>query len=215
MELDDIKSIFDAARKYDMEHAEEIIRSALISARFLDQAPMRVFGIVCALRLATEAQIVAAATLDSNVADLDYVPELEYLSGGDIHHLQMYHKACRKVAQDIAGEIRDLVDPECFRWWFKCGEVSAICPFGKISGSKIKAATWWIDNYLAPCQEKLKNAPMGKKVTASECIGAALLAAQACPECKHTSLVDLEDFAWRFSREIDKAIAKVLIDVDP
>ncbi|KZP19337.1 hypothetical protein FIBSPDRAFT_564652 [Athelia psychrophila] len=215
LELDDIKSVYDTARKYVMEDVEETIRNTLISAQLLEQAPMRVFGIACALRLGAEAQIAAAATLESDLGDLVYFPELEYLSGGEIYHLQRYHKACRKVVQEVIGNVRQLkpVEATISYRWFTCREPSDTCPFLSLPSNlaEVQAAKWWICDYLFPCQMALKIAPMGKKVKTSQRMGAALVAAQACPECKKTSLADLEDFAERFSEEIDKAVAKVLI----
>ncbi|KZP24494.1 hypothetical protein FIBSPDRAFT_951240 [Athelia psychrophila] len=212
LELDDIKSVYDTARKYVMEDVEETIRNTLISARFLEQAPMRVFGIACALRLGAEAQIAAAATLESDLGDLVYFPELEYLSGGDIYHLQLYHKACRNVAQEVIGDVRELKMGVAISYrWFTCNENSKICHCIPIPGNLVEAeaAKWWIYSYLAPCQRQLKTAPMGKKVKTTRRLGAALVAAQACPECKQTSFEDLEYFAERFGEEIDKAVAKV------
>ncbi|KZP19336.1 hypothetical protein FIBSPDRAFT_744018, partial [Athelia psychrophila] len=71
MDLGDIKSLFDAARKYAMEEAEKIIRSTLVSAPFLEKKPLRVYVIACVLRLTSEARIAAAATLTSDVVTLE------------------------------------------------------------------------------------------------------------------------------------------------
>ncbi|KZP24505.1 hypothetical protein FIBSPDRAFT_424238 [Athelia psychrophila] len=215
IELNDIKSLFDAARKYIMEEAEEVIRSRLVSALFLEKKPWRVFGIACVLRLASEARIAAAATLKFDVVTLeevDYFPELEDMSAADALHLQRYQKDCRKATQAITHDVGSHL---AGYKWFACKMPYSVCPFADIPGSRRGAAKWWVDSYLVPCQRDLQKRPIGKTVMAKELVVAALLAAasQKCDNCKMTSLAELEAFALRFGDLIDEATAGVPLNL--
>ncbi|KZP24484.1 hypothetical protein FIBSPDRAFT_951234 [Athelia psychrophila] len=215
MELDNIKSIFDAARKYAMEKAEEIIRRKLVSEPFLEK-PLRVYVIACALRLASEARIAAAATLEFDVVtleQLDYFPEVEYMSAADALHLQKYQKNCRQAAQAITHDIKSLL--KGYKW-FDCEVPAAICKFEDIPGSQDRsAAEWWVDSYLVPCQRNLQTRPIGQTVMANELVVAALVAATVhnCSTCNTTSLAELEAFAVRFGELIDEATRGVPLNL--
>lgn len=213
--LGDIKSIFDTARKYDMTEVEEIVRRRLVCAPFLAKEPLRVYGIACALRLADEARVAAAATLEFDVAtleELDYCPELEFMSVADLLRLQRYQKRCRIAARAVTQEVRA-------RWggnrWFDCKVQGPTCKFSTIPGHNPRfintAATWWLDNYFVPCLRNLEKRPTGRTVVANELVVAALLAAakQECDNCKTTCLADLERFAFHFGEKIDEAISNV------
>ncbi|KZP24486.1 hypothetical protein FIBSPDRAFT_784810 [Athelia psychrophila] len=216
MELDDIKSTFDAARKYIMEEAEEVLRSRLVSAPFLEKKPLRVYVIACALKLASEARIAAAATLEFEVVALeewDRFPELEYMSMADAVHLQRYQKDCRKAAQAITHNIESLL--EGYKW-FDCEVSTDICKFDDIPGSAGSfAAKWWIDSYLVPCQRDLQKRPIGQTVMAKDLVIAALVATTVhnCSTCKMTSLAELEAFALCFGKLIDEATAGVPLNL--
>ncbi|KZP24478.1 hypothetical protein FIBSPDRAFT_857168 [Athelia psychrophila] len=209
LELDAIRSIFGAARKYGMEDAEHLVRSALISARFLDDEPLRVFGIACALRLAAEARIAAAATLELDVEGLDYFPELEYISGADLFHLQKYHKNCRRVAHDIASDFKWLVGGEYI--WFTCGIAHRDIDSVGLPGHDRPTSNWWVNDYVVPCREALEKKPVGKTVKTDELMARAIRSGRHCQMCSPENFVDLKAFGKVFGQEIDKAVAEEII----
>ncbi|KAF7974697.1 hypothetical protein HWV62_11475 [Athelia sp. TMB] len=209
LELDAIKRVYLATKKYGMEEVEKIVRSALVSPRFLAASSLRSFGIACALRLAAEARIAATATLAISVEDWEkYLLDLEKMSGADTFHLQEYHRRCSKAALNIArGDVPKTLG-EGFIWRV-CRTDSSICPV--TDGPGFRGLKWWIDGCLLPCCRNLEKKPTGKSVEEDEMFSAALRKAQICPECNERSFVDLKKYAPLFGKAIDEAVAKVVL----
>lgn len=62
---------------------------------------------------------------------------------------------------------------------------------------------------MTPCQKQLEKRPNGKTVKAAEILSAGLMAAQKCYSCKTNCSTDMVEFAEKWSKEIDAAVAKV------
>ncbi|KAF7968701.1 hypothetical protein HWV62_29656 [Athelia sp. TMB] len=209
LELDVIRSVFNAASKYNMEDAEIFVLRSLVSARYLEKEPLRVFAIACLLKAAKEARIAAAATLALDVGKMPFVPEMRDLSAADYFYLQEYRRACASTASHEADQ--DHLDwiTNDFGESFPCSESLDICPATALKDGDTIVLTWWWDNYIIPCRQMLEKTPAGKMVKAHELLVAAAQATRNCPDCANNSFIGLVAFSARFCEKIDEAISKV------
>ncbi|KZP05269.1 hypothetical protein FIBSPDRAFT_1005636 [Athelia psychrophila] len=195
LELDVIKGVLGAARKYGMDGAEIFIRNALISPRFLGKWPMRVFAIACLVKATREARI-AAATLEFDIAEeLGYINELEDISGADLFHIQEYHKRYKKLAREYSDRFESIVSS---------GE-----------GPAAERRRNLYAYYLKPYKEALGKGPVGnvvRAVRAKESVDEALQGAPACSSCKqHVGAFELENLVTAIGEGIDRTISKVQV----
>ena len=113
--LEDVRAVLEATIKYGMDRLEQRVRKVLVAPRFIENEPMRVFGIACHFRLEKEARI---ATLQHKIRLLPYVLELGDITGGDHHRLLEYHAECSRVARTVA-DIPTWIERDSFVW-FQC-----------------------------------------------------------------------------------------------
>ena len=213
LELDSIKSIVEASRKYEMDEVEKYVRKELISTRFLETEPMRVYAIACLLKAPDEMRVASTATLAFDRDELGYAPELALVSGADYYHLLEYHKACGNAARDAACRfswLRRYRTRDQFAWDADCDD-SCQCAQVDIPGYGT-GAKWWMLSYIDPCKEALARKPVGKTVKGDKVMDAALKGASSCPQCASRCLPDLREFSAEFADEVDKVVAKVCLD---
>ncbi|KZP16389.1 hypothetical protein FIBSPDRAFT_934698 [Athelia psychrophila] len=203
LELDVIKGVLGAARKYGMDGAEIFIRNALISPRFPGKEPMRVFAIACLFKATREARIAAAATLEFDIAEeLGYINELEDISGADLFHIQDYHKHCKKLAREYIDTVIDSCE--------------SIIMSGGTNIRSEEGVEWrrkFYTRYLKPHKEALDQGPVGRAARAArakESVDKALQSAPACTSCnQHVGAFELESSVTSIGEEIDGIISKV------
>lgn len=84
-ESEELTAAYRAAKKYAMEPLEQQIRENLVSKRFLK---MILGAITCYFRLEKEARLSAMATISFDARTFPYVKEPEFMTSGDLHHLE-------------------------------------------------------------------------------------------------------------------------------
>ncbi|KAF5373270.1 hypothetical protein D9615_007393 [Tricholomella constricta] len=206
-----------AAEKYEMEGVENRIREELIAERFLAKDPLRMYAIALRYRLERETRVAAKATLRLPILGRQYFDELEYISAGAHHRLQVYHLKCAEVAKKVATNL-DWMTADKYVW-FECnGECRNQASYTinytpevvTISGNRRKwvLSRWWWE-YMTQAGRALAERPLGATVTDPDLMDDALGKASGCGFCRGRAFKEMRAFANVFSDEVDKAIAEV------
>ncbi|KAJ8590284.1 hypothetical protein M405DRAFT_720727, partial [Rhizopogon salebrosus TDB-379] len=100
--IDDVKAVMEAARKYDMEAA--LSRAGdLAMAQFLPTNSLQLYALSCRFGWQHHAQIAATRTLE--IKDLgrpsSLFTGLRDITGFDYHRLLVYHYECGVAAQAV------------------------------------------------------------------------------------------------------------------
>jgi len=90
--LDDLSAALSVAIKYDLASVILTLRKFLISPRFLQTSPVRVYAIACHYEFEEEARVASRSTLNVNLLDAKPVAELRYMTGYDYHRLLQLHR---------------------------------------------------------------------------------------------------------------------------
>lgn len=179
--LEDVRAVLEATIKYEMDKLEHHVRKVLVAPQFIENEPMRVFGIACHFRLEKEARIAAKYTLRHKIQLLPYVPELEDMTGGDHHRLLEYHAECSRIAKTVA-DISTWIESDSFVW-FQCTSHDDLgYPLFISRNRKQTTRCWWWDDYMVPASEDLERQPCGQTVLRVELIEEALKSSRLCPE---------------------------------
>ncbi|KAI0700117.1 hypothetical protein C8T65DRAFT_742183 [Cerioporus squamosus] len=89
-EVKDVRTVFAAALKYEMEEAIALMKSALLG--FVDRQPLAVWATACEFRLEDEAKIAARALVGTDIP-ADAPPELQNVTAGAYYRLVKFHRA--------------------------------------------------------------------------------------------------------------------------
>lgn len=91
-DLSTLSRILEPAVKYDAECVIERLREILVSPRFLETEPMRVYAIACRWEFEEEAKIASTHTLSLCIPDIALFPDLKSMNAYDHHRLLTFHK---------------------------------------------------------------------------------------------------------------------------
>lgn len=225
-ELTDLMHVFEAAEKYAMDNMLQYLQEAIVANASKDPIATFAFGSRHGLR----DIIIAGAkeSLNKHFGELGYSPELERITGAQMHKLYNYHERCRKAipqmvcqaALDARGTSNEL--------WFLTGRRECDCQrptlvkgrFGLPPGAMRGPApdSWVI--YVRLCWQKyeenllseLKNVPRGHTATSRKILDPILFAGQA--GCKNVICVqegtrELTRFSGIQSELIEKSVTEV------
>jgi hypothetical protein len=207
--LEDVRAVLEAAIKYGMDRLEQRVRKVLVAPRFIDNEPMRVFGIACHFRLEREARVAAKYTLRHEIRQLPYVAELEDMTGGDHHRLLEYHAECASAAKTVADD-PTWIELDSFIW-FNCtsGSHNDDGYFVTIAGGReLTTQCWWWDQYMIPASDALDRKPCGKTVRGISLVEDALRSSRLCPDCGEKSYTDIRTFCELFAKEIENVVSE-------
>lgn len=101
----DVEELMEVAIKYHAERIEKRLRKMLVSPKFLEADPLRVFGAACRCKMSEEAKMAARATLAKDILKREYGPEIASITGGQMFHLLQYHAECVNVARREVYEV--------------------------------------------------------------------------------------------------------------
>ena len=90
--LEDVRAVLEATIKYGMDRLEQRVRRVLVAPQFIENEPMRVFGIACHFKL-------------------------EKMTGGDHYRLE-YHAECSRVARTVTDIPILWIERDSF--WLQC-----------------------------------------------------------------------------------------------
>ncbi|TBU21746.1 hypothetical protein BD311DRAFT_771649 [Dichomitus squalens] len=95
-DLDLIRAVLDAARKYQMASVTNVMRRVLVTCPVVLQKPVSVYG------LEDVARVAAMRSL-SELVYVKYVPELNLISVRTFHRLSEYRTRCVAAALEITA----------------------------------------------------------------------------------------------------------------
>ncbi|KAF9528918.1 hypothetical protein CPB83DRAFT_790789 [Crepidotus variabilis] len=99
--LETLLKVAEAAIKFEMTGIQAHLRAELISPRFIEAQPLRVFAIAYRYAWDAEARKAARYTLRQPL-NSSFVNELSYISAATFFKLQEYHRTCGEVASSRA-----------------------------------------------------------------------------------------------------------------
>lgn len=211
--FDDVLSILEVAHKYDMPEILDQVSSVLLSTRFLEKEPVRVFAIAARYKLEELARISARQTLRypllrNPLSENGWVPELRFISTIMYHSLLNYHKRCGEAASASTIspyswiEVEKTIGIGCKR----CCSVG-IVTIGVRFGRHVAQSKWWADS-MRDIEVTLKEIPCGTTVLDTH-IFEEKLAASKCMLCISKGLLEMGNFKKLFAQAVDQAIDQV------
>ncbi|KAH9482238.1 hypothetical protein JR316_0004336 [Psilocybe cubensis] len=111
--LDELLLVLDAAVKYDFPTVITALRSLLLSSRFLQLSPIRVYAVACRYGFWEEAKIASRHTLSVNLLDAPPTKEFKYISAYEYHQLLTLHKTRASAAIDLIRAPEDFKCMQC------------------------------------------------------------------------------------------------------
>lgn len=218
----ELTALYDAVDKYAMEDIAQPILDALIQA--VPRNAMAAFAFGCRHGLRNLTITAAKETLKFSSDNLPYSPELDRITGSQLHRLYDYHRQCRAAAGELAKK----------KWgWIPAlssiplAAASNACSACRMEVTQSKETIngmvrrtsdnkwvfycprWWWD-YMGKAESALKKTPRGATVRSAELLGTALGKAVECQKeaCRGSSQAMIR-FSALFAEEVEKAIDAV------
>ncbi|RDB23797.1 hypothetical protein Hypma_008966 [Hypsizygus marmoreus] len=215
--LEKLIDVREAATKYGMDGVENHIRGKFVDERFIRKEPLRMYAITLRHSLETEVRMAARATLRLPILGRQYFEELECITAGDYHRLQVYHVQCAEAASKVAKSLEWMTEERYI--WFECNgdcraQGNGSGPLLTISGNRRKwvLSKWWWD-FMGQAATALAERPSGKTITDSKLMDEALMKASDCRACRGQAFGEMRAFADAFALEVDRVTAEVLLEV--
>ncbi|EIM88788.1 uncharacterized protein STEHIDRAFT_154509 [Stereum hirsutum FP-91666 SS1] len=95
--LPTIISLYDTTDKYAMISLIAFLREHLI--KHASEDPFATYAFGCRRQLSWLVDAAATASLDTDLDELAYSPQLELITAGDLLRLQRYHRQCQKAVE--------------------------------------------------------------------------------------------------------------------
>jgi BTB/POZ domain len=188
--LDQLVPILTAAVKYDLMAALISLRALLVSPRFAQAEPTRVYAIASRFEFEEEAQIASKYTLSVNVLDAPLSDDLKFISAYAYHRLLDLH---RRRVQAALQMLKPSDDVKCMQ----CNGSAFSVYF---------TPKWWSEF------EKNARAELSVRPTTDVIFGMEFLAQAAissgCQRCAG-SVLDSWKFLQELKRNIDELPATI------
>jgi len=207
-----IHPVLAAAIKYQLETISTTLRKELMSPRFLQSEPLRIFAIACHLKLSDEARVAAVHTLRQPMIFEGAIKELQFVSSLSVYRLFEFREASRKAVTVLAVDSNtgsvDLVSKDTDWVWFTCAGIFAgkACPASPLFNRQV--TPWWF-TYLGSASSALSQKPSGSSVTSDSTLLAALNEASACNKCSSKAYSDLARFSKLLAAAVDKKVEEI------
>jgi hypothetical protein len=202
--LREIQKVIEAAFKLEMEGLQRYLRTELISLRFIEAQPLRVFAIAYRYGWDREARMAARYTLRHHMNPAFFL-ELGYISGATYYRLQEYHRMCGEVASSRVTLQPALAEHDDGWTWITCQR----CPGTMASDRDCPDVRSWWAQWIHKVAEEVRVRPWGEAVKKWDILKDALRQAEACPNCAKRAREDLEAFSLMLAVEIEKDISLV------
>lgn len=185
--LDDLTAALAVAIKYEFASVILTLRRSLVSPRFLQTSPIRVYALACQHEFEEEAKIASRSTLGVSLLDAKPVTELRYMTGYDYHRLLQLHRWRTDALLQLLPEI-----PENL----KCMQCNG-------SAFTMDDAPRWWGEWVKRAREEVKARPTTDVVFGLDFLfGAAQRA--GCTRCPG-SVLD----SWRFLKSLKEDMDRV------
>lgn len=226
--LAQVKPVLEAARKYQLDGITANMRHVLLTPRFVQQEPLRVYAIACCYQLDDVARVAARFTLrypalGACVDELDDIPASLY------HRLLDYRVRCAAAAVYVAAVdctdgiyVKQMpwLDPACTSFVFFGGRHPCTCAAGRnMYVSRGVSSALGADRNLLPraywkdlmdgAADALKDRPCGTTVQDMSILAPAIATATRCELCRPKAYTDIVEFANRMAMQVDQAVDKV------
>jgi len=207
--LQELQKVIEATFKFDMEGLQKHLRAELVTLRFIEAQPLRVFAIAYRYGWDMEARKAARYTLRHHINPA-FVSELGYISGATYYRLQEYHRICGEVASSRVTLQPVLAEHDDGWTWVTCQR----CP-GALSKSRDfpEVRSWWA-GWIYKIAEEVRVRPWGDAVKKWDILKDALCQAEVCPNCAKRAREDLESFSLILAVEIERDISLVDLDLN-
>ncbi len=205
--LQEIQKVQEAAFKFEMEGIQKYLRAELISPRFIESQPLRVFAIAYRYGLDPEARQAARYTLRHRM-NVTYCAELGFMSGATLYKLQEYHRMCGEVASSRALLQPALAEPHDIWTWVTCKKCPAAWNTG--NGDCVAVRKWWAQ-WVEDVAKELQVKPWGETARKWDLLRRAKTQAGACANCDARAAEDLETFSQMLSVEIERDVSMVCV----
>ncbi|PPQ68058.1 hypothetical protein CVT26_007342 [Gymnopilus dilepis] len=228
--LQEISKVAEAALKFEMDGVLKYLRGEIISLRFIEAQPLRVFAIAYRYGWDEEARKAARYTLRHSI-DTPFFPELEFISGATLHKLRDYHRMCGEVASSRALLQPALAEPDDQWTWITCKRcpqawnpdrrpsgsiydfIATVTGLDTVDTAKLTdTRKWWVD-WVRDVAKELRTRPWGETAKKWDLLSKAVTSAASCPACSKRAREDLEAFSLMLSVAIEKDISSVELDL--
>lgn len=206
--LVDVKDLLVAVMKYEMEPSVSFLKGLLVSPKYLEENPVRVYAIACLYGLPEEANMAARATLHHERSLLWYPvdnPELYSIRVNEFLLLIQFHERCSDAATDVIG-----VSPG--RSWANFAErYRSFCFFSCSKDcwrSNVTVSQWWVD-FMTAVRERIREHPEGQLAVTMSVNKHFIESAIECGQCKARAAQDLYNFSVMLSKKIEDAVSSV------
>lgn len=189
-DLDTLILVLHAAIKYDVLPAIDDLRGQLVSERYLNQSPTRIYAVASRYELEEEAKLASKHTLGIDILDAPLSEELRYISAFSYHRLLALHHTRAKAAQELL-QLRDDV---------KCMECNGT--YGAFS----EGPKWWLD-FRGRAAEELSTRPTTEVIFTMEFLSRSFQRVR-CGKCP-LSLLESWSFLEELRRKMDELPATV------
>ncbi|KAF9238799.1 hypothetical protein BU15DRAFT_88244 [Melanogaster broomeanus] len=125
--MDELVTLLSTSVKYDFLGPIAALRKELLSPRFLEESPTRVYAIASRFDLEYEAQVASRRTLSCNVLDCPLSEDLKFISAHAYHRLLVLHRTRAEDAQALLKIPHDIKCIQCSgpyygafvppKWW--------------------------------------------------------------------------------------------------
>jgi hypothetical protein len=211
--MDEMLPMLEVSIKYGIGILEKRVREALFSPPVVKMGAMKLFVIAYQHGWETEMRIAAEYTLCEPAWERLYVVELESITGGDLHRLQLYRLNCTTAAIQVATTF-EWYPAGSPRWWqcSSCEDATNEILFGTVYGGlqRAKPVGWWV-RYMKAAAKELAKRPFGNTVLDAKMVDRALQEADNCPNCSQKKNLDVRftEFCNVFAAEVDRVVSKV------
>jgi hypothetical protein len=188
--LDQLVPILTAATKYDLTAVITSLRAILVSPRFVQAEPTRVYAIASRFEFEEEAQIASKYTLSVNVLDAPLSDDLKFISAYAYHRLLDLHR--RRV--QAALQMLKLPDD------IKCMQCNG-------SSFSVYATPKWWSEFEKNARKELSVRPTTEVIFGMEFLAQAAIAS-GCQRCAG-SVLDSWKFLGELKRSIDELPATI------
>jgi hypothetical protein len=115
--LEEVQSTLEMMSKYDVGDVKGRLVKILMSPKFVEKQPVRVFAIAYRYGLEAEARLAAKHSLGYVILS-SFSTDLEHITAAAYHHLLEYHRRCGIAAYTLGTGLRWLAKSD---WvWFRC-----------------------------------------------------------------------------------------------
>lgn len=183
--LDDISRTLIPAVKYDMIRAVETLRRLLLSPKFVQSEPVRVYAIACRHDLEHEARVASKFTLSITVLDSALSDDLKHITAWSYHRLLDLHRRRSQAAVRVL-DTAELDEVRCVQC--STAHYGSLCP-----------PRWWT-TFSQRAREELRVRP-----TSDVVFSMSFLAESAKNGCQRCALSVFESHAFleRLKMRID------------